>query len=102
MASFYSYSYNPETGKISYNPKMDEMFELFKTLQNPKNPQTRIDNGPDIQKNLPFNMSDPEFIIPEYLEEFRRKRTVQEDGTSANEETKSTNTLIGVVDSPNT
>ncbi|WP_431200443.1 RES family NAD+ phosphorylase [Mucilaginibacter sp. P19] len=81
MASFYSYSYNPITSKISYNSKVDEIFELLKKFQDPKNPQTRIDNGPDIPKNIAFNMSDPEFIIPEYLEEFRRNNNAQDKGT---------------------
>ncbi|WP_152620321.1 RES domain-containing protein [Pedobacter lusitanus] len=97
MASFYSYSYNPETGKISYNFKVDEIFGLFKTFQNPENPQTRIDNGPSIPKNIAFNMSDPEFVIPEYMDEFRHKSTVREDGTEANEDAESINTVIGVV-----
>ena len=91
MASFYSYSFNPETRTISYSPKVDEIFGLFKSFQNPKFPQTRIDNGPDIPKNLTFNLSDPEFVIPEHLEEFRYK-------TPENPEKKQgTNTTIGII-----
>jgi hypothetical protein len=97
MASFYTYSYNPQTSKISYNPKVDEIFDLFKKFQDPKNPQTRFDNGPGIPKNLAFNMSDPQFIIPEYLEEFRDKNILQTDETQADEEAKK-NTTIGLVD----
>ncbi|MBB5638929.1 hypothetical protein HDE68_004867 [Pedobacter cryoconitis] len=91
MASFYSYSYNPKTRTISYSPKADEIFGLFKSFQNPNNPQTRIDNAPDIPKNLAFNMSDPGFVIPQYLNEFRHK------GAENNEKSEEDNTVIGTI-----
>mgnify|MGYP004721251805 CR=1 FL=1 len=70
MASLYSYAYDKATGKISYASKMDELFHLFTKLQNRKNHQRRFDNGPDIPKNLEFNLSDPKFVPPDYLKEY--------------------------------
>jgi hypothetical protein len=70
MASLYSYAYDPATGKISYAPKMDELFKLFTNFQDPKNPQQRFDNGPNIPKNLEFNLTDLKFVPPEYLKEY--------------------------------
>lgn len=77
MGSFYSYSLNHETGEISYGEKVDELFGIFKMMQDPKNPQQRIDNGPDIPKNISFNLSSPDYKIPDYLQEFNAKRVVK-------------------------
>lgn len=73
IGSFYTYGVNYENREILYSPKVDEIFNLFRSIQTSKPGQIRYDNGPSIPKNLRFNLSPLNFKIPNYLKEFVNK-----------------------------
>lgn len=64
IAYFQSTKLDFEKGKILYNEKADEVFELMRTIQTSKEKQIRFPNPQNI-KNLTFNLS-PEGDYPEY------------------------------------
>jgi hypothetical protein len=57
MGSFGTTAFDFETGKILYSEKADELFKLFRMMQTGPNKQVRIDNGPDVPKNISFNLA---------------------------------------------
>jgi hypothetical protein len=64
IAYFQSTKFDFEKGKILYNEKADEVFELMRTIQTSEEKQQRIPNPQNI-RNLTFNLS-PEGDFPEY------------------------------------
>ena len=64
IAYFQSTKFDFEKGKILYNEKADEVFELMGVIQTSEEKQQRIPNPQNI-RNLTFNLS-PEGDFPEY------------------------------------
>lgn len=57
MGSFGTTAFDFETGKILYSEKADEIFKLFRMMQTGPGKQVRFDNGPDVPKNISFNLA---------------------------------------------
>lgn len=57
MGSFGTTAFDFKTGEILYSEKADELFKIFRMMQTGPNKQVRFDNGPDIPKNISFNLA---------------------------------------------
>jgi hypothetical protein len=63
MGSFGTTAFDFKEGKILYSEKADELFAIFRKMQTGPGKQIRCENGPDIPKNLSFNLA-PEGRMP--------------------------------------
>lgn len=59
IGSFGTTAFDFEKGKILYTEKADELFRIFRNIQTGAAKQVRIHNGPDIPKNIAFNLAPP-------------------------------------------
>lgn len=60
IGPFGTTAFDFENGKILYTAKADELFRIFRNIQTGSAKQVRIDNGPDIPKNIAFNLAPPD------------------------------------------
>ncbi len=56
IGSFVTTEFDFKTGKILYNEKADEIFNLFRMMQTGQNKQIRYEHE-GVPKNIPFNLS---------------------------------------------
>jgi hypothetical protein len=56
IGSFFTTEFDFKTGKILYNEKADEIFNLFRMMQTGQNKQVRYEHE-GVSKNIPFNLS---------------------------------------------
>jgi len=60
IGSFGTTAFDFKNGKILYTAKADELFRIFRNIQTGSAKQVKIDNGPDIPKNIAFNLAPPD------------------------------------------